>query len=600
MSGETILIVEDESLISLYLKRVLEGFGYSVLQTVETGAEAIRWAEVLRPELILMDIQLKGEMDGIESARQIRARLDIPIVFLTAYADDIRLSQARITGPYGYLLKPIQERELRSTLEIAFYKHKLDLKLKESEMAYRELYHSTPALLHTTDTAGKILQVSDYWLAMLGYSRDEVLGRSIIEFVTAPFRRLLIEKYIPRSPSAGAARDKECQFLKRDGGIIDALFSAVSVFDDEGALLYTHSAIVDITDRKRAEAAERDQRALAEALRETAAALNATLSLEEVLERVLTHVGKVVPYHTVNIMLVSDGVARVVRSHGYRELGREEEILVSQVNVSDWIQLRVMAETGNPVVFPDTIWVEGWDLPWVRSYAGAPIMVKGNLVGFINLIGLEPNFYNPELVSRLQAFANQAAIAIENANLYAEVQRLATLDELTNILNRRRFFELGQLELDRSRRYHLDLAAILLDIDHFKKINDTYGHTTGDRVLSGIAQIIGQNIREVDLFGRYGGEEFVILLPQSDSQSAGEAAERLRELVAELKFSTDRGPFAVTISLGIAQLTPDVQALAALIDRADQAMYSAKQAGRNCLVIYNHNQDIARFEKIGH
>jgi diguanylate cyclase (GGDEF)-like protein len=214
-------------------------------------------------------------------------------------------------------------------------------------------------------------------------------------------------------------------------------------------------------------------------------------------------------------------------------------------------------------------------------------MVNGRLVGFINLASHEPGFYNPDLVSRLQAFADQAAIAIENANLYAEVQRLATLDELTGVFNRRRLFELGERELERSRRYQVPLSAILLDIDHFKKINDTFGHTIGDQVLTGIAVTISRNIREIDLFGRYGGEEFVALLPQSELSSAREVAERLRGLVAGLQLNTDRGVLSVTISLGIANIVPEVQSLAALIDRADQAMYAAKQAGRNQVAEYS-------------
>lgn len=217
---------------------------------------------------------------------------------------------------------------------------------------------------------------------------------------------------------------------------------------------------------------------------------------------------------------------------------------------------------------------------------GRRFLIKGRLVGFINLIGLRPNFFNQEHAIRLQAFADQAAIAIENARLYAEVERLATLDELTGIINRRRLFSLGQLEFQRARRYQTTLAAILLDIDQFKKINDTYGHNTGDLVLTGIATAISHNIREIDLFSRYGGEEFVLLLPQTERAQALEVAERLRTLVAGLRFETDRGTLSVTISLGIAHLTEKIPSLATLIDWADQAMYAAKQAGRNRVEIY--------------
>jgi diguanylate cyclase (GGDEF)-like protein/PAS domain S-box-containing protein len=586
MAGETILVVEDEAIIAYNLQRILSGLGYHVPETVESGLKAVLAAEILQPDLILMDIQLQGEMDGVEAAHCIHAHHDLPIVYLTAYGEDARLVQASQTAPYGYLVKPVQDRELRVTIDMALLRHKLDQKLKESEIAYRQLYHNTPAMLQTIDPTGITTQVSDYWLSVFGYSREEVVGRSALDFVSESWRSYILKDCMPRFINMGFIRDAECQFVCKNGRVIDVYFSAVGVKNDQGDLLHILIALIDITARKCAEASERDQRTLAEALRDTAAALSSTLSFEEVLERVLTNVGNVVPHDAVNIMLVENDIARIVRYHGYQEIGREDEALTSIQNIHELPQLYQMAQTHKPVSFPDTQLLPHWEPKWVRSYAGAPIIVKERLVGFINLIGLLPGFYHPEHAARLQVFADQAAMAIENARLYAEVQRLATLDEVTGIFNRRRLFELGQRELERSRRYQSPLAAILLDIDRFKKINDTYGHNTGDRVLAGIASLISQNIREVDLFGRYGGEEFVILFPETDRQAGLEVAERLRSLVANQNFKTDRGSISVTISLGVALLTEIIPSLATLIDRADQAMYSAKQAGRNRVEIY--------------
>lgn len=586
MTGEKILVVEDEAIIAYNLQRILSSFGYKVPETVESGPQAIKAAETLQPDLVLMDIQLRGEMDGIEAARQIRARIDLPVVYLTAYAEDSRLMQARQTTPYGYLVKPVQDRELHATIEMALYKHQFDLKLKESEMAYRELYHNTPAMLHTVNYQGIILQVSDFWLTALGYSREEVIGHALVEFIAPTSRKYITEVVNPEFARTGIACDIDCEFLRKDGQMIHTLFSTVGVMDRAGKLHHAHAALVDISSRKLVERAERDQRNLAEALRDTASALSSTLSFDEVIERVLTNVGKVVPYDAVNIMLVEQGYAHVVREHGYKDLGKENSVASLRLKIDEVPHLRQMAEMRQPVTFPNTALVKGWDPDFIRSYAGAPIIAKGQLAGFINLVGVSSNFYHPEHAIRLQAFADQAAIAIENARLYAEVERLATLDEVTGILNRRRLFQLGRREMELSRRYGTSLAAILLDIDLFKKINDTYGHTAGDRVLSGIASAINHNIREIDLFGRYGGEEFVILLPSTGAAAAREVAERVRELVAGLRFDTERGPLEVTISLGVAMLTTDVPSLATLIDRADQAMYSAKQAGRNRVEVY--------------
>jgi diguanylate cyclase (GGDEF)-like protein/PAS domain S-box-containing protein len=586
MTGEKILVVEDEAIIAYNLQRILSSFGYKVPETVESGPQAIKAAETLQPDLVLMDIQLRGEMDGIEAARQIRARSDLPVVYLTAYAEDTRLMQARQTTPYGYLVKPVQDRELHATIEMALYKHQFDLKLKESEMAYRELYHNTPAMLHTVNHQGIILQVSDFWLTALGYSREEVIGHDLIEFIAPTSRKYITEVVNPEFARTGVACDIDCEFLRKDGEVIHTLYSTVGVMDRTGKLHHAHAALVDISSRKQVERAERDQRNLAEALRDTASALSSTLSFDEVIERVLTNVGKVVPYDAVNIMLVEQGYAHVVREHGYKDLGKENDVASLRLKIDEVPHLRQMAEMRQPVTFPNTALVKGWDPDFIRSYAGAPIIAKGQLAGFITLGGVSSNSSHPEHALRRQACADQAASAIENARLYAEVERLATLDEVTGILNRRRLFQLGRREMELSRRYGTSLAAILLDIDLFKKINDTYGHTAGDRVLSGIASTISHNIREIDLFGRYGGEEFVILLPSTGAEAAREVAERVRELVAGLRFDTERGPLEVTISLGVAMLTSDVPSLATLIDRADQAMYSAKQAGRNRVEVY--------------
>lgn len=589
MVGERILVVEDDAIIAFNLQRVLLGFGYQVLEIAVSGAGAAvdaaadagasAGAERLRPDLALVDLQLGGAPDGLETARQIRERWAVPVIYLTARADDPRLGEAG-QPPYGSLVKPVQEGALRAAVEMALVRRHLDLRLQESETAYRELYHNTPAMLLTIDPQGQILQISDYCLRVIGYTRAEVIGRSPLDFITPEDREVILDQIAPALAQPRAVRDAECRLLCKDGRALDVYFSVTGIFDAQGNLAQVLAALVDITARKRAEAAERDQRALAEALRDTAAALSSTLRLDEVLERVLTNVGRVVPHDAVNIMLVEQGMARIERSHGFRECGIQAAEPDGPVSLNALPYLSLMAGNLQPVTVPDTRRLPRWQMDGIRSYAGAPIVGRGRLLGFINLFGLASDFFQPEHASRLLAFANQSAIAIENAHLYAEVQRLATVDELTGVANRRRLFELGQKEFDKARRLGLPLAAILLDIDRFKKINDTYGHTTGDRVLSGIAQAISGHIRDIDLFGRYGGEEFVALLLLTERAAALEVAGRLLTLVSGLRFTCDGVPFSVTISLGVAMLTEDTSSLANLIDRADQAMYAAKQAGR--------------------
>jgi diguanylate cyclase (GGDEF)-like protein/PAS domain S-box-containing protein len=341
----------------------------------------------------------------------------------------------------------------------------------------------------------------------------------------------------------------------------------------------------DISKRKQMEQCEKENRILAEALRDTAAALNSTLKLEEVLERILINVGRVVPHDAVNIMLLKDGIASINRIQGYTELGLEEALKSMRLPLKDMPFLRRMAENGAPVFVVDTSaepeWVAIPETAWIRSYAGAPVRIKGEPVGFINLDSAQVGFYTAAHVERLRAFADQAAIAIENARLYEEVQRLAIMDELTGVYNYRGLFELGQREVERSHRYHHSLTALFFDIDHFRIFNKQYTHSVGNQVLRAVAECSKVRVRAVDLVARYGGEEFAIILTQTDAPTAVQVADRLRQDIENMRISTPYGNLSVTVSIGVAELCDEVQDLSMLLDRADQAEHEAKEHGRN-------------------
>ncbi|AUB59133.1 MAG TPA: response regulator [Methanobacterium subterraneum] len=133
------MLVEDEIIVAADVKNRLENMGYEVLGIFDTGEEAIEKAGELKPNLVLMDIVLKGDMDGIDAAQKIRELFDIPIIYLTAYSDEKTLQRAKVTEPFGYVLKPFEDREIQSAIEMAIYKHKMEQQLKESEEKYRKL-----------------------------------------------------------------------------------------------------------------------------------------------------------------------------------------------------------------------------------------------------------------------------------------------------------------------------------------------------------------------------------------------------------------------------------------------------------------------------
>ncbi len=181
MPQPRILIVEDESIVALDLANSLEKMGYCVAGQVARGADAIRAAEDLHPGLVLMDIRLKGEVDGIEAAEQIRARCDIPVIFLTAHADEDTLQRARVTEPFGYLLKPFDDRTLDSNISIALYRHAAEQKLRQSEIQYRTLFETMAqgVIYHNAD--GKIISANPAAMRIMGLDFDQIQDRTPLD-----------------------------------------------------------------------------------------------------------------------------------------------------------------------------------------------------------------------------------------------------------------------------------------------------------------------------------------------------------------------------------------------------------------------------------
>lgn len=210
-----------------------------------------------------------------------------------------------------------------------------------------------------------------------------------------------------------------------------------------------------------------------------------------------------------------------------------------------------------------------------------PLITEGRLVGIIWLWG--EGIHESDLPT-VSLFASQIAAVLQSARLLAEVRRLAITDELTGLYNRRHFFDLAKKAYAHAIENHLALSALIIDLDHFKLFNDRYGHIVGDKILHETAQLIKSALREHDIVGRYGGEEFSILLPGTNPQGAVKVAKRIITKVTAASIETEAGPLAVHLSIGAAALNKKTPDLYALINSADQAMYIAKTSGGDRVV----------------
>lgn len=223
----------------------------------------------------------------------------------------------------------------------------------------------------------------------------------------------------------------------------------------------------------------------------------------------------------------------------------------------------------------------------VSSLLCVPLVVKGEAIGVINITNKKHDkLFNKQDLEFMEALANQAAIAIDNAKLY----ELATKDGLTKLYIYRHFYLLLENEIKRCARYNHVMTLVIMDIDDFKKVNDTYGHLVGDQTLRELANVITSTIRKIDVAARYGGEEFALILPETSINDAKVIVKRLKENISKIRIETKDGVVTPTVSIGMADFPACANDEKTLIELADIALYTAKNTGKNCIYEYNKEE----------
>lgn len=330
--------------------------------------------------------------------------------------------------------------------------------------------------------------------------------------------------------------------------------------------------------------AERVQRRLAEQLRLVGGALNSSLDLQEVLRHFLDSLTMLVPNDRAVLLLLEHDYLRVAASRGMEEINDMRLQVTDHPIFNDLMQNRapiLVNRKENPTAVH---YLGGHD---VNSWLVVPLIVRDEVIGVLGLDSRPPATLSKKHADLMYAIAGQAATSIENARLFGKMQRQAITDSLTGIYNRGHFITLAERELMRSRRYQRPLSVLMADIDHFKKVNDSFGHATGDQVLCQVAGRLQESIRGIDILGRYGGEEFALFLADTDGAGAMILAERLRSVIADRPVATDSGDIKVTISIGLSSADKEYSALEIFLNHADQALYSAKNAGRNRVKLFS-------------
>lgn len=395
---------------------------------------------------------------------------------------------------------------------------------------------------------------------------------------------------------------------------------------DAATLLVRFARVVAIAhENDRLFATERVAREQAQALRAATQALSATLALPEVLAAILSELQNVVPYDTASVQELQGERMVII---GGRGIDIDHFLGVGFDAVQGNVPNRDVLRTGAPVIVPDILGRHAYaDFPsvahalsGVRSWLGVPLLYGSRCTGMLSLDKLEPGFYDEAHAQVALAFGAQAAIAIQNARLYEASQRevaergraeqelrdanerlkgqlseiealqarlreQAIRDPLTGLFNRRYLTETLQRDLARCQREERPLTVVMLDVDHFKLLNDAYGHETGDRMLQAVGRFLGDETRHGDVACRFGGEEFVVVLPGASAQAAFARAQVWRSAFEQLQIAHQGSDLGVTLSMGVAEYPAHASNADDLLRAADVALYEAKRQGRNRVVL---------------
>jgi diguanylate cyclase (GGDEF)-like protein len=309
-----------------------------------------------------------------------------------------------------------------------------------------------------------------------------------------------------------------------------------------------------------------------ETLRSAASIVTSALDVDQVLRVILEQLERVVPYDEATVLL------------------RDDERLVSAARRRRSVAADGGRATADAPVAPRQTSSSAW--------VAAPLVLRDELQGFLVVRAASTAAYESEEAALAQALADHAAIAINNARLYEATLEQALTDPLTGLANRRHFLERARAEVLRAERYGSALSLVMIDVDHFKLVNDTWGHAVGDVVLAAIGRVLSDRLRDVDLAARYGGEEFAVLLPEQADDTATATVERLRRAIRDAAgralvaaaqdagAGIDEESVSVTVSAGICTRRPELGSLEELVEAADAALYQAKDDGRDRVQVW--------------
>ncbi len=544
MPGAKILIVEDERIVALHLRQQLSKLGYEVTAIASSGLQAIHQAKAHRPDIILMDIHIEGDIDGIDTAAQIKIELAVPVIFLTAYSEEATLQRARATTPFGYLLKPFSERELHATIQMVLQRHQVEEALRLSEERLSLALEAAGMGSWELDARSRKILRAGQADRIFGFSSEVFAGtlEDLLRQVHAEDQRLVAEAF-----GQVLADDMLCQIEFRrvcPGGGVRWLCVQGKAFPGsaEGAKRII-GVVQDVTDRRLAE----------ERLHQAATVFETTQDGIAILDAEL---------HPITL---NRGFCEITGYSSHELLGQALYLFEPSEHSKEFNQdfNSALTDAGH--------W-RGEMRGWRKTGEEFPMLAS--------VAAVRPG--RGQNAQYVAVFSDITAVRKAEEQL----KHLAHYDQLTGLPNRLLAMDRLEHAMERCSRSQGRVGVLFVDLDHFKTVNDSLGHNVGDDLLRAIAQRMREAVRGGDTVGRLGGDEFMVVLEEVADLS--EVTGIARKLIAALAqpVAVAGHELKVSASIGISLYPDDGWSRDTLLRAADTAMYAAKERGRNRCAFY--------------
>lgn len=552
MQPASILVVEDESIVAMDISYQLQEMGYHVCAIADNGDDAIALAGKHHPDLMLMDIIIKGPMDGIDTARHISHRYNIPIVFLSAYSDVHTVERAAHTAPYGYLTKPFQANELRAVLEVALYKAGLEKRLRDSERWFTATLRCVADAVVAVDEQGVVQFLNLAAEALLEWKLHEAKGRHVDEVLHM------------KNPRTGER--VECPALRalRNDAVVGIAF---------GTIIVSRTGYVFPIDDSAAPIRGENKQIMGAVM--VFRDVSMRIKMEQELRQSEEHFHKVFDFAPVGMALVGMD-------------GSFLEMNAALCSLLGYSQNELMALRQSDVTHPSDL--EGEQIylsQLLASQTGSAQFEKrylaktGREVWVLASVSLLTQRNAP------MCYLYQIHDLTERKNSEHELARLAHFDVLTGLANRSRLCEQVEDQIMIARRQQSDIAVVFMDLDCFKQINDSLGHEAGDNLLRELGHRLKACVRETDCAARFGGDEFVLVLPNIHTSEDVLAVTSKVFAAFSRPVLLEGQEVVVGVSMGVSLYPEDGTDTRTLFKCADSALYHAKSKGGNNIQFYS-------------